>query len=75
MFFRVFHIEPLQASKSNIPLITACLVISSLYLEFSNFRGREGEDYHSHNTTQLDIEEMKKLLLKLPQIRKEVAGL
>jgi len=50
-FFREFHIEPLQASKSNIPLITACLVISSLYLQFSNFRGREGEDYHSHNLT------------------------
>ena len=30
------------------------------------------EDYHSHNTTQLDVEQMKKLLLKLEIIQKEV---
>jgi UDP-N-acetylglucosamine 4,6-dehydratase len=32
------------------------------------------EDYHSHNTTQQDVEGMKKLLNKLPLIRKEVFG-
>jgi UDP-N-acetylglucosamine 4,6-dehydratase/5-epimerase len=32
------------------------------------------EDYHSHNTTLLDVEEMKKLLLKLPVIRKDILG-
>ena len=32
------------------------------------------EDYHSHNTTQQDVEGMKKLLLKLPLIRKEILG-
>ncbi|MGQ7945271.1 polysaccharide biosynthesis protein [Flavobacterium sp. WC2509] len=32
------------------------------------------EDYHSHNTEQLGIEGMKKLLVKLPLIRKEVFG-
>lgn len=32
------------------------------------------EDYHSHNTTQQDVEGMKKLLFKLPLIRKEVLG-
>lgn len=32
------------------------------------------EDYHSHNTIQEDVEGMKKLLLKLPLIRKEVLG-
>lgn len=32
------------------------------------------EDYHSHNTIQLGVEGMKKLLLKLPLIRKEVFG-
>ena len=32
------------------------------------------EDYHSHNTTQEDVEGMKKLLLKLPLIRREVLG-
>ncbi len=30
------------------------------------------EDYHSHNTTREDVEGMKKLLSKLPLIRKEV---
>ena len=32
------------------------------------------EDYHSHNTKQEDVEGMKKLLAKLPLIRKEVFG-
>jgi len=32
------------------------------------------EDYHSHNTNQEDVEGMKKLLSKLPLIRKEVFG-
>jgi UDP-glucose 4-epimerase len=32
------------------------------------------EDYHSHNTHQLDVEGMKKLLLKLPLIRLDVLG-
>ncbi len=32
------------------------------------------EDYHSHNTEQLGVEGMKKLLINLPLIRKEVLG-
>lgn len=32
------------------------------------------EDYHSHNTTQQDVEGMKKLLSSLPLIQKEVFG-
>lgn len=32
------------------------------------------EDYHSHNTEQQDVEGMKKLLMNLPLIRKEVFG-
>lgn len=32
------------------------------------------EDYHSHNTHQLDIEGMKRLLLKLPTIRHDILG-
>jgi UDP-glucose 4-epimerase len=32
------------------------------------------EDYHSHNTKQLGVEGMKRLLTKLPLIRKEVFG-
>jgi len=31
-------------------------------------------EYHSHNTTILDIEGMKQLLLKLPIIRKDILG-
>ncbi len=32
------------------------------------------EDYTSHNTTRLDVEGMKNLLLKLPMIRKDILG-
>jgi UDP-N-acetylglucosamine 4,6-dehydratase/5-epimerase len=32
------------------------------------------EEYHSHNTQRLDVEGMKKLLCKLPQIRLEILG-
>jgi UDP-glucose 4-epimerase len=32
------------------------------------------EDYHSHNTEQLGVEGMKKLLVQLPLIRQEVFG-
>ncbi len=32
------------------------------------------DDYHSHNTHRLDVGEMKKLLLELPMIRKDVLG-
>jgi UDP-glucose 4-epimerase len=31
-------------------------------------------EYHSHNTTILDVDGMKKLLLKLPIIRKDILG-
>jgi UDP-N-acetylglucosamine 4,6-dehydratase/5-epimerase len=32
------------------------------------------EDYHSHNTSQLDVKGMQGLLLKLPMIRRDVLG-
>lgn len=32
------------------------------------------EDFHSHNTAQKDVEGLKRLLLELPLIRKEVLG-
>ena len=32
------------------------------------------EEYHSHNTVILDVEDMKKLLFKLPIIRKDILG-
>jgi UDP-N-acetylglucosamine 4,6-dehydratase/5-epimerase len=31
-------------------------------------------EYHSHNTAILDVDEMKQLLLKLPIIRKDILG-
>lgn len=32
------------------------------------------EEYHSHNTKRLDVERLKKLLFKLPLIRKDILG-
>ena len=32
------------------------------------------DEYHSHNTSRLDVEGMKQLLYKLPIIRKEILG-
>jgi UDP-N-acetylglucosamine 4,6-dehydratase len=32
------------------------------------------EEYHSHNTEELDIEGMKQLLFKLPMIRRDILG-
>jgi UDP-N-acetylglucosamine 4,6-dehydratase/5-epimerase len=32
------------------------------------------EDYHSHNTRRLNVEETKELLMKLPIIRKDILG-
>ena len=34
----------------------------------------EIQDYHSHNTQQLDVDGIEKLLRALPYIRKEVLG-
>lgn len=39
------------------------------YVEQGDSRISEIEDYNSHNTTRLDVNEMKKLLLKLPLIK------
>lgn len=42
------------------------------YFTEGQSRVSEFEDYTSHNTQRLDLEEMKQLLLKLPLIRKDV---
>jgi len=42
------------------------------YFTEGEFRVSEVEDYTSHNTDRLDVEGMKKLLLKLPLIRKDI---
>lgn len=44
------------------------------YVEEGDSRISELEDYNSHNTERLDVEGMKKLLLKLPFIRAIRAG-
>ena len=41
----------------------------SLYFSKGSRAVAEQEDYHSHNTQRLDVEEMKKLLLRLPEVR------
>ena len=44
------------------------------YFAEGNVHISKVEDYHSHNAEQQDVEGMKKLLSKLPLIRKEVFG-
>ncbi len=39
------------------------------YVEQGEARISQAEDYHSHNTDRLDVEGMKKLLLKLPLVQ------
>lgn len=45
------------------------------YIEDGNTKVVEYEDYNSHNTTRLDVEGMKKLLLKLEFIRDLTNGI
>ena len=57
-----------------------CIPCDSRDLNYDKFfvEGQEKvssiDDYHSHNTKQLDVEGMKELLFKLPLIRKDVLG-
>ncbi|MDP0000512.1 polysaccharide biosynthesis protein [Glaesserella parasuis] len=44
------------------------------YVETGNLRISEVTDYNSHNTERLDVEGMKKLLLKLEFIRSMIKG-
>ena len=41
----------------------------NLYFSEGDVDMTKVEEYHSHNTTRLDVEETKKLLLKLPEIQ------
>ena len=41
-------------------------------LESGNVEISQIEEYNSHNTTQLNLEEMKELLLKLPEVRNKI---
>lgn len=42
------------------------------YFEQGTEHVSQVEEYHSHNTRQLDVEGMKELLLKLPEIREDL---
>lgn len=44
------------------------------YFSEGDVQVTELEEYHSHNTDILNVEEMKQLLLKLPLIRKDIYG-
>jgi UDP-N-acetylglucosamine 4,6-dehydratase/5-epimerase len=44
------------------------------YFEVGEEKISKLEDYHSHNTRRLDVEETKELLMKLPLIRKDILG-
>lgn len=44
------------------------------YMEQGEISISEAKDYNSENTTQLDVEGMKKLLMKLPFIKSMVSG-
>jgi len=44
------------------------------FVEQGERRGRAAEDYNSHNTHRLDVEEMKQLLLKLDFMRRIANG-
>ncbi|MGN0885510.1 MAG: polysaccharide biosynthesis protein [Candidatus Spyradenecus sp.] len=57
-----------------IPCDTRDLNYDKYFVEGSH-RASIVEDYHSHNTQRLDVEGMKRLLLRLSQVREEVAGL
>lgn len=46
----------------------------SVYFEEGDVEITQATEYHSHNTERLDVEGMKRLLLKLPFIRAVVAG-
>lgn len=44
------------------------------YFSQGEMKVAQAEDYTSHNTNRLDVEGMKKLLLKLPIIRNDILG-
>lgn len=51
-----------------MPLDTRTLDYA-LYFEEGESRSTELEAYTSHNTTRLDVEGVKKLLLQLPEVQ------
>lgn len=44
------------------------------YFNEGDVQAIQHEDYHSHNTQQLDVEEIKTLLLTLPEVQQELEG-
>ncbi|HRY31345.1 MAG TPA: polysaccharide biosynthesis protein [Bacteroidales bacterium] len=62
-----------MGSYYRIPADTRDLNYGKYFTE-GEARVSEVEDYTSHNTHLLNVEEMKQLLLKLPLIRKDILG-
>ena len=46
----------------------------SAYFEQGDVEITQAQEYHSHNTHRLDVEEMKQLLFKLPFLRSIMDG-
>ncbi len=61
-----------QDTYFRVPLDTRGLDYS-IYFEEGESRTAELSSYTSHNTTRLDIEGVKKLLLTLPEVRQELS--
>lgn len=65
----VKHID--MGSYYRIPADTRDLNYNK-YFEEGEQKISKLEDYHSHNTRRLDLEEMKEMLLKLPEIKEDL---
>lgn len=60
-----------QGAYFRVPLDTRSLDYS-LYFDEGEKRKEEVDAYTSHNTTRLDLDEVKKLLLTLPEVQSEL---
>ena len=69
-----------EMSKATILKDYYCIPVDNRDLNYGKFftegeaKLSEVEDYTSHNTDRLNVEETKELLMRLPEIRKDVMG-
>lgn len=57
-----------QGTYLKVPLDTRTLDYS-IYFESGSSRNHEPQPYTSHNTNQLDVDDVKRLLLSIPEVR------
>ena len=74
---QIFQLETAKEFLENFQIGKNDLVFTSKFIYDKYFvEGRTDiskiEEYHSHNTIRLDVEAMKKLLLRLDFIRKDL---